>query len=91
MPNHLYPVPLRLSVFLRSLLLAYGKAGLNHLVKTHPLDTPPRPNHPHAVALQMNTGRFLGLRPYPRPPHGVTSNQPQAIPLDGSAERFLPV
>ena len=37
------------------------------------------------------TGRFLGLRPYPRPPRGVTSNQPQAIPLDGTAERLLPV
>ena len=67
----------------------YG-TGLNHLMKTHPLNTPPRPNHLHAVALQIKTGRILGLRPYPRPPRGVTSNLPLAIPLDGTAERFAP-
>lgn len=31
--------------------------GLNHLMKTHPLNTPPRPNALHADALQSKTGR----------------------------------
>ena len=70
--------------------LPYGRTGLHHLGRPHPLDTPPRPNHPHAVAWQTKTGRSLGLRPFPRPPHGVTSHQSQAIPLDGPAERFSP-
>jgi len=66
MPNHLCTVPLRLSVFtLRSLLSLYCRTGLHHLLKAHPLCTPPRPNPLHAVALQVNTGLILGLRPSP--------------------------
>ena len=75
---------------LRSLLPAPRRAGLNHLTKTHPLYTPPRPNPLHAVALQEKTGRILGLRPSSQPPHGVPGNLPLAIPLDGTAGRSAP-
>lgn len=34
-----------------------NETRLNHLMKTHPLNTPPRPNPLHADALQRKTGR----------------------------------